>query len=83
MGLIATIELQAAVGKLSGILLISAGVVIWHLRLIYRRHHRRPRKRDLSWGANQRMHPPKETKSGTMTAEQAPPAPKREEDEDF
>jgi hypothetical protein len=59
MGLIATIVLEAIVGKISGILLISAGFVIWNLRFTYRRRRRRPQARDLSWGANQRLHPPK------------------------
>lgn len=59
-GIATVVMLDVLIGKLSGILLISAGIVIWHLRFVYRRHHRRPRKRDLSWGVNQRMHPPKD-----------------------
>lgn len=83
MGLIATIVLEATVGKISGLMLISAGFVIWNLRFTYRRRRRRPMKRDLSWGVNQRLHPPKESKSGASPAEPPPSKPKREEEEEF
>jgi hypothetical protein len=42
MGLIATIVLESLIGKISGVLLISAGLVIWNLRFTYRRRKRRP-----------------------------------------
>jgi len=58
VGSVVIYALDAFIGKLSGVLLISAGVVIGHLRFVYRRHRRRPVKRDLSWGANQRENPP-------------------------
>ena len=58
-GIFSIITLDAVIGKISGVLLISAGVVIWHLRYTYRRRHRRPKKRDLSWGTNQRENPPR------------------------
>jgi hypothetical protein len=47
----------------------------------YRRLRRRPRKRDLSWGANQRLHPPKDLESIKL----AKPKPKMklEDEEDF
>jgi hypothetical protein len=83
LGLIATIVLEHSLGKLSGVMLISAGFVVWNLRFTYRRHRRRPRKRDLSWGVNQRMHPPKETKKGGNPHEAAHPKPIQEEEEDF
>lgn len=83
MGLIATIVLDAIVGKISGVLLISAGFVIWNLRFTYRRRHRRPKARDLSWGANQRLNPPKglDEVEQQMHA-QKKPEPKADE-EDF
>jgi hypothetical protein len=81
MGLIATIVLEHSVGKLSGVMLISAGFVVWNLRFTYRRQRRRPRKRDLSWGANQRLHPPKDLEHVKRhSAKPAPPKPEDEED---
>ncbi|MEW6676357.1 MAG: hypothetical protein AB1421_00415 [Pseudomonadota bacterium] len=59
MGVLAIASLEAIIGKISGMLLISAGAVIWQLRFTYRRRRRRPVPRDLSWGHNQRMNPPK------------------------
>ncbi|MEW5769507.1 MAG: hypothetical protein AB1831_04000 [Pseudomonadota bacterium] len=82
MGFIAISMLDVWVGKLSGVMLISAGVVIWHLRFTYRRRRRRPVKRDLSWGYNQRMHPPKNLdKAETQATRQSKPAPKEEKEE--
>lgn len=76
MGLIATIVLEAFIGKISGVLLISAGFVIWNLRFTYRRRHRRPQARDLSWGTNQRLHPPKGLDE-VQKQMQAPKKPKK------
>ena len=73
MGLVSIVMLEAVVGKLSGVMLISAGVAIWHLRFSYRRRRSRPVPLDLSWGHHQRMHPPK-GKIDTL----AIPKPKRE-----
>lgn len=80
MGVIATFVLDELVGKLSGLLLVSAGLVVWNLRFTYRRHHRRPRKRDLSWGANQRMHPPKDLEN--IKPQKPASEPKKTEDEE-
>lgn len=82
MGIIAIVQLEALVGKLSGVMLISAAVVVWNLRFTYRRRHRRPQKRDLSWGKNQRMHPPKDLEN--VKLQKPEPEPKKpEDDEDF
>jgi len=81
MGLLATIVLDAYVGKISGLMLISAGIVTWNLRFIYRRRRRRPKPRDLSWGANQRLHPPKDLENVKVTKPE--PAKKPEDEEDF
>jgi len=85
-GLVATFVLDAVVGKISGALLISAGIVVWNLRFTYRRMHQRPRKRDLSWGANQRMHPPEGLDDAKRSQHKATVAARQaaqEEEEDF
>lgn len=85
-GIASIIMLDAFVGKLSGVLLISAGVVIWHLRFTYRRHRRRPQQRDLSWGANQRLHPPKDlenVETQNRAQRKAQKSAATEEEEDF
>ena len=81
MGLIATYVLDAAIGKMSGVLLISAGVVIWQLRFSYRRRHHRPEPRDLSWGHNQRKHPPKNL--DTVILPNKNPVPQEPDPDDF
>lgn len=73
MGGVAFVLLDSIIGKLSGILLISAGVVVWRLRFIYRRRRHRPLPRDLSWGHNQRLNPPK-----NLDAVKLPPKPEAE-----
>lgn len=84
-GIASIIMLDAFVGKLSGVLLISAGVVIWHLRFTYRRRRRRPQQRDLSWGANQRLHPPKNLENVEIQhkARRKAQKPEENEEEDF
>jgi len=87
MGLIATIVLDVPIGKVSGLLLISAGFVIWNLRFTYRKRRRRPEPMDLSWGANQRKNPPKgldeSEKQQREAAMQARQAAANKDEEDF
>jgi len=80
-GVVATLTLDVLVGRISGLMLISAGGVVWYQRMRYRRLRRRPRKRDLSWGANQRLHPPKDLENIKL----AKPKPKKklEDEEDL
>jgi hypothetical protein len=81
-GIASIIMLDVTFGKISGVLLISAGVVIWNLRYTYRKRHRRPQKRDLSWGTNQRLHPPKDLDN--VKLQSTKPEPKKSgEEEDF
>jgi hypothetical protein len=82
MGVIAILTLDALVGKISGLMLISAGVVVWHQRIRYRRFRRRPPKRDLSWGTNQRMHPPKDLENVKLPKPEPEPR-KPVDEEDF
>ncbi len=81
MGVVATLTLEALVGKVSGLMLISAGGVVWYQRMMYRRLRRRPLKRDLSWGANQRLHPPKDLDNVKLAKPE--PEKKPEDEEDF
>ncbi|HNQ05459.1 MAG TPA: hypothetical protein PKH69_12725 [Thiobacillaceae bacterium] len=81
MGLVALGKLDAWVGKLSGVMLISAGIVVGHLRFIYRRRHRRPKPRDLSWGGNQRLHPPKNLENVRLAKPE--PAKQTDAEEEF
>jgi len=76
MGIVATVSLEVLIGKISGLLLISAGIVIWHLRFSYRRRRRRPVARDLSWGHNQRINPPKNLDSVQLPKPPAAEPPK-------
>ena len=69
-GVAATVVLDAWVGKLSGLMLISAAVVVGHLRFVYRRRRRRPQPRDLSWGHNQRQNPPKDYEAAVKAHKQ-------------
>lgn len=80
MGLAALGMLDSWMGKLSGLMLISAGVVVWNLRFIYRRRRRRPKHRDLSWGANQRLFPPKNLENIKIIKPKPEPTPAEEED---
>ena len=59
MGVVSIAMLDQLVGKISGLMLIGAGITIWHLRFTYRSRRRRPEQMDLSWGHHQSMNPPK------------------------
>lgn len=73
MGVVALLTLEAGVGKISGVLLISAGIVIWKLRFTYRRRRRRPLPKNLSWGHNQRQNPPKNLDAVKLPEKSPPP----------
>ena len=75
MGVVSIVTLDAIVGKISGVMLISAGVVIWHLRFSFRRRRVRPLPKDLSWGHHQRMNPPKNLDSVRLPDRNPPPPP--------
>jgi hypothetical protein len=54
MGLVTIAVLgDSTLGLVSGLMLITAGGLIWRLRYLYRKQHkRRPVRRNLGWMAN-------------------------------
>jgi len=51
-GLVAAVLLDSVLGRISGLMLITAGGMIWRLRRQYRKQRMRPVKRNLGWIAN-------------------------------